>query len=189
MLAQRRFLKVFTTACKLFDDWVERIAGHEYRWTFFTYYTVTLPKIRLQSYTQGLITDQELLQKLARASVTKKLVTELRRAPTAYNSWPADFTFEHDVVLSARRRLELRSSIESCINRRDLFRNKCVIACSKRFDTTGHDMFLLILQTLRAKLMLQLTIRPRMDRWLRVNCIKDGKTGWTLRNLELIYCG
>jgi hypothetical protein len=143
------------SACKLFDDWVEGVAGSEYRLTFFNYYTVSLRNLPVRRYTQGLVTDHDILHRLAHTSITKKTTAELDVIPSVYNSWPPDFTFQGNILQSRRDRLELRNSIEMCIGRRILFRNKCVLPCSKRFNTQGHDLFLLILQTMRAKLLLQ----------------------------------
>lgn len=143
------------SACKRFDDWVEEVAGSDYRLTFFNYYRVSLRNLPLKQYTQGLVTDHGTLQRLAHTSITKKTTAELASIPAAYNNWPTDFTFQGNILQSRRDRLELRDSIEMCIGRRMLFRNKCVLPCSKRFNTQGHDLFLLVLQTMRAKLLLQ----------------------------------
>lgn len=51
----------------------------------------------------------------------------------------------------------LLKSIENCIKRRMEFRNKCVIPCSKVIKRQEvHDEFILILQILRARLIVDL---------------------------------
>ena len=143
-------------ACGRFDSWVGRVAGAEYKLIYFGFYKVVGNKPPVKSYTYGVVENVRDLQKLANLAIIKKSILDLDMSgvPTAYNQWPTDFTFEQDILTSKRNRLALKEAIEHCIHRRVLFRNKCVIECSKRFDVHGHDVFLLILQTLRAKLLL-----------------------------------
>ena len=143
-------------ACVAFDNWVERIAGKTYRDTFFSFYKVvgrSLPRVSL--YTQQVVSSRSDLQQLASLAITKKHVDEINGVPPAYNVWAPEFTLTHDVFFSASSRRQMKASIEACIQRRLWYRANCVISCSKRFNTRTHDLFLLILQVLRAKLIMQ----------------------------------
>ena len=143
-------------ACIAFDNWVERVAGRTYRDTFFSYYKVvgrSTPQVSF--YTQQIATNRTVLQQLASLAITKKHVDEINGIPPAYNTWAPEFTLTHDVFHSTNSRKQMKASIEACIKRRMWYRANCVLSCSKRFNTRSHDLFLLILQVLRAKLIMQ----------------------------------
>lgn len=142
-------------ACKVFDNWIAKVAGLRYKKVFFNYYFVN-PTSRPPSpqfYTSGIISDQSLLNRIATFSITRQPPGMVANLPEMYAQWPADFTFEHDVFLSPTNKKRMKCAIEACIKRRVWFRKECVLNCSKDLDTKSHEQFLLILQILRAKLL------------------------------------
>ena len=140
-------------ACKPFDDLVARWAGAD-RLNFFTYYKITGTKPPPGSYTEGLVTKQSLLRRLATLALVKRFPDELDPLPERYKDWPDHFTLQAVYPVNfAEDRKHILHSIETCIERRQLFRNTCIRDCCKRIDTRSHDSFLLVLQILRARIL------------------------------------
>ena len=138
-------------ACRRFDDISELIAGREYRQTFWAYYTVHGRLPGTTSYT-GELCPSTMFASLSMKQIVKR--PDLTSFPPTFNSWPDTFTIEASgFFANDQDRRDAIDSIEACIRRRVLFRNACVRACNRRIDTDSHDMFLLILQILRARLI------------------------------------
>ena len=139
-------------ACMIIDNWVQSIATRPYRKTFFTYYEVVGRTPSVHVYTDGLITNPSVIESLTYILIRKKGPNQIQGVPAEYHNWPNNFDFEpqHFETMNYNKVL---NSINACIQRRIFHRQRCVVECSKRFDTTGHDVFLLMLQTLRAKLI------------------------------------
>lgn len=141
--------------CKYFDDIVEKIAGNKkYRLTFFTFYKIIGEKPLTKQYTGGLIKNPVIIEKLANdIFIVKKSKKELTEPPPEeYYTWPGHFTLEAlQAFIFPEDRAEIHESIEECIKRRTFFRNECIKECCRLIDTRSHDVFLLILQVLRAR--------------------------------------
>jgi hypothetical protein len=129
--------------CKPFDKLIARWAEEKYKENFFGYYKLKGKKPRVLDYTTGLVKDKTILRKLSELALIKRYPDELEHIPEPYDHWP--------IHLYSKIRLD---AIECCIKRRLLFRNACVRACCKRIDTNSHDNFLLILQILRARIIM-----------------------------------
>lgn len=156
--------------CLPFDDAMENIATEEYKTSMFIYYDITHPRdapstprysTKRLSGTIGTKTqrgDEVLL--LSRYGIIKKQQALVQGPlPTPFHSWPKGF----DVLLlgkTKRQREILFKSVENCIKRRMEFRNKCAIPCSKMIKRQEvHDEFIVILQILRAQLIVDLSTR------------------------------
>jgi hypothetical protein len=141
--------------CKPFDDLVARWAGND-RLSFFSYYRVVGTKPPIATYTEGLIpvSDKALLRRMAQLSLVKRFPDEIDPLPERYQDWPDHFTLQAVYPSNfAEDRGDILDAIEACINRRQVFRNACIRSCCKRIDTRTHDTFLLVLQILRARLV------------------------------------
>lgn len=152
---QRQFYHLNERGCKAFDDIVEKIAGNKkYRLTFFNFYKIKGQKPHVKRYTGGLVRDPRTIETLANdVFIVKKSEKELPTGPPEeYCVWPGHFTLEAvQAFIFPEDRDEIQESIESCIKRRTFFRNECIKECNKLIDTRSHDVFLLILQVLRAR--------------------------------------
>jgi len=134
-------------ACKPFDDFVANCAGDDrYRITFFTFYGVSSRPAK-KVYTEQLVTNESDLRKLAKIGITKKYKSEIEGVPDLYDQWPEQFN------IPPHNREDLLKSIEACIKRRLQFRNACIRDCCKLLDKGLHDLFLLITQILRARII------------------------------------
>ena len=135
-------------ACKPFDDFVANWANSDdYRITFFTYYEIVGVKPAKKVYTEGLVTSSQEINRLAEMDIRKKRRDQIEGVPPLYESWPVHFN------LPLENRDDLLAAIEACIERRLQFRNACIRDCCTRLDTGSHDIFLLILQILRAVIL------------------------------------
>lgn len=156
--------------CLPFDDALETIATEGYRTTLFMYYEIyhpsdapSVPRYSTKRLAGTIGTksqrgDEVLL--LSRYAIIKKQeVLVSGELPVVFDSWPDSFLPK--ILAKTRRQKEMiLRSIESCIRRRLEFRNKCVIPCStviKRQEV--HDEFIVILQILRAKFIVDLSTR------------------------------
>lgn len=141
-------------ACGAFDDLVGRIAGEDYKYSFFNYYRIPGPDVREDRYLQGL-TRPEHFNTLLNRVILRKEVGQIRGGiPGPFENWPQ--TFDLALVIAIENRDEWRlvlDMIETCIERRLIFRNACVRTCNRRIQTDGHDKFILILQILRARII------------------------------------
>ena len=139
--------------CKPFDDFISRWADKHTR-DFFTYYKVNGCSTRDISYTNELVNDKRKIKSLSNMSIRRKTRIELqgRDIPREYNDWPFLFTIP-DLIFDDNDKRDMIVSIEKCIERRLIFRNGCIRACSLRIETESHDLFLKILQIMRAQLI------------------------------------
>lgn len=154
---QRKDYHDHVNACKPFDDMIERWASVPFKRTFFLHYTIVGRVPRSTDYLDGLVHDRRLLQRYSACSLRKRLTSSYRNAaliPPILGDWPLNFNL-FDLFLSDNEREEVLESVEMCIERRIVFRNACVKACCTKSDTTTHDQFLLILQILRAQLLVE----------------------------------
>jgi hypothetical protein len=140
-------------ACRLFDDAVANMAGAANRRTFFSYYRVPGRKPDPELYLYGPV-EARRLQRFAVLQILLRFPHDIPIIPPEYASWSTTFSTEYifDISNPQRRGLML-DAIESCIDRRILFRNVCIRTCNKRIDTSSHDEFLLMLQILRARII------------------------------------
>jgi len=122
----------------VFDKWVESIATLWYRRSFFTYYEVVGRTPSVYAYTKGLITNPQMIESLTYILVRKKGQNQIQGVPDEYHTWPNSFDFEPQ-HFDAMYYEKLLNSINACIKRRIFYRQRCVLECSKTFDTTGHD--------------------------------------------------
>jgi len=141
--------------CKQFDDFIARWSEEKHQRDFFTYYKVVGLSTRDISYTHGIVTDKKKIRFLSRMSIRRKNREELngRDIPNEYYSWPFSFSIP-DLIHDSDERKDMIQSIEKCIRRRLMFRNGCIRACSRIIDTESHDIFLKILQIMRAQLII-----------------------------------
>ena len=160
--------------CLLFDNLMEKLTTPEYRESMMLYYVINpvegQPRVpgyclsRLAGTTVGTKRQQtdeiSLLAKYAVAKLEEGLI--LGPLPRPFASWPRIFVPD-DLAKTYRQKELLLKSIDNCIRRRIEFRNKCVIPCSKRIRKQGaHDEFVVVLQILRARLIIQLASRHRI---------------------------
>ncbi len=143
--------------CKPFDDLLTRWATTRgLARSFFTHYNILgRPPRGDFRYLSGLISDRSLLTRYSQCSLRKKLNAEYRDGdlpPVQHAGWPLNFNL-FDSYFDDEERAEALEAVEKCITRRIMFRNACVKACSTKNDTESHDKFLLILQILRAQLV------------------------------------
>ena len=136
-------------ACKPFDTLVAKIAGDQYKF----YYAIIGTKPPLATYVNGLVKSPAILKKLATSiSIVKVPKDELAEVPEEYVDWPAHFTLESSrAFIFQEDREDIQRALETCITRRTFFRNACIKDCNRLIDTRSHDIFLLILQVLRAR--------------------------------------
>jgi hypothetical protein len=139
--------------CKPFDYLIARWADGD-KLKFFSFYKIVGKKPDVSAYIEGLVAKKSLLRRLSNISLVKKLPNEIDPLPQRYEDWPAHFELQAVYpIFSKEDRDIILHSIESCIKRRQMFRNLCVKACCKKIDTKNHDTFLLILQILRARIL------------------------------------
>lgn len=152
--------------CLGFDIWVEKVSTSDYKKEFFTYYKI-ISEERLLSpeyYTQNIVTDTVVQNRLERCVIMRKDWNSVPkpRDPKERQAferlfkrvWPPVFDYNSPKQRGSVRTMEsLRNSIETCITYRLWFREECVRQCSPLVDTFGHDQFLLILQILLAKIV------------------------------------
>lgn len=142
--------------CELFDDMVQEMphvgAGH--RENFFNYYKITGTVPHKRFYLKELVQAQYLSK--FNLGLVRIPADELNgNPPRNYNKWPS--TFEIDSFSDANPQIGERNIllyIERCIRRRLRCRNTCVVSCNGLIDTATHDKFVLILQILRARIIL-----------------------------------
>ncbi len=158
-----------STGCEPFDDALKNIATEDYQDTIFVYYEIYACRDQrwVPYYTNMRLAGtkgseekrwRELIF-LAGCSIGKKsrlLVEDDEKIPTPtyFRYWPN--CFEPETLAKTKKKKEIfLKSIESCINRRMGFREKHKIPCSKagKLKDTD-DEFMVILQILRAKLIL-----------------------------------
>lgn len=141
--------------CKKFDDLIARWADGD-KLKFFSFYNIIGRKPNVSSYIDGLVRKKSLLRQLAiNLHLVKKTPNEIDPLPKRYEDWPVHFELQAVYPIFAREDRDIiLQSIESCIKRRQMFRNLCIKACCKKIDTKNHDTFLLILQILRARIVL-----------------------------------
>lgn len=143
-------------ACKPFDRLIVRWATTPaLARTFFTHYNIVGRVPRSYTYLDGLVKNRELLTRYAQCSLRKKLSREYgaNALPVQHANWPLNFNL-FDLFFSDEERQEALEAVEKCITRRIMFRNACVKACCSKSNTESHDTFLLILQILRAQLII-----------------------------------
>ena len=159
------------TGCLPFDDAMEKIATEEYRKSMFVYYEITHPKDapsvpryatkRLAGTvgTKEQKGDEVLL--LSRYVIAKKQEALVQGPlPKPFESWPDSFV-PGKLVRTKRQKEIILKSVENCIKRRMEFRNKCAIPCSKVIKRQEiHDEFIVILQIIRARLIVDISTRP-----------------------------
>lgn len=145
-------------ACLALDRWISKVAGAKYKTTFFSYYDVVHPgrtPLHTYVYTKGLVTDRPTLERLRLYSVKKVEFSTVRHQEQEFKrlffSWPPTFTLDPNLTLQQKR--SLKKAVEACVERRVWYRQKCVLECSTKLDTRSHDKFILILQILRAELV------------------------------------
>lgn len=153
-------------ACLSFDRWVGRIAGDEYKTSFFSYYTTYPARItELRHCTTGVIEERRILSKIRQYNIVRKEVHDVnapndpvlrRKFTQRFYTWPSSFTFDSTTTRAQLK--NLKKSIEACINRRTWFRKACILNCSKTIDTKSHDHILVILQILRARLVIDYNV-------------------------------
>ena len=147
------------TACKKFDDLVKNWAGDEYGTTFFSYYKTTgrAPA----SYTQRTVTSKRDLDRLCDIPIIKLDQDDIvGDEPDDFVDWPAHFDLQAVIMLfDAADKLEILQSVESCLKRRLLFREVCIKRCNSKLADSGHDHILLVLQILRARLLVKSRVR------------------------------
>lgn len=158
------------SGCLPFDDALEAIATEDYRTSMFVYYEITHPRdapviprytTKRLAGTMGTKTqrgDEVLL--LSRYVIAKKQEALVQSPlPVPFESWPDSFV--PSLLAKTKRQKEiLLKSVENCIKRRTEFRNKCAIPCSKVIKRQEvHDEFIVILQILRARLIVDLSTR------------------------------
>ena len=156
--------------CLPFDDAMENISTEEFRTTMFVYYEITHPTTapsipryatnRLAGTIGTKAQRGEEIILLSRYIIAKKQEALINGPiPTPFHSWPKGF----DPLLlgrTKRQREILARSVENCIKRRMEFRNKCAIPCSKKIKRQEtHDEFILILQIIRAQLLVDISTR------------------------------
>jgi hypothetical protein len=140
-------------ACKVFDDAVENMAGAANRLTFFSYYRVPGRKPDPDLYLYGLV-EARRLKRFAVLQILLRFPHDIPIIPREYASWSTTFSIEYTFDISnPQRRGLMLDAIESCIDHRILFRNVCIRTCKKPIDTSSHDEFLLMLQILRARII------------------------------------
>ena len=140
-------------ACKPFDTPVAKIAGDQYKFNFFNYYAAVGTKPPLATYVNGLAKNPASFKKLATSiSLAKIPKDELAEVPEENVDWPAHFALESSrASIFQEDREDTQRALESCTTRRTLFRNACIKDCNRLIDTRSRDIFLLILQVLRAR--------------------------------------
>ena len=159
--------------CLLFDNLMEKLTTPEYRESMMLYYDINpvagQPRVpeycvhRLVGTTVGTKRQQtDEISLLARYGILKReegLI--LGSIPRPFASWPDSFV-PGSLAKTDRQKGLLLKSIDNCIKRRIEFRKKCVISCSKRIRKQSvHDEFVVVLQILRARLIIQLSSRNR----------------------------
>ena len=158
------------SGCLPFDDALETIATEEYRTSMFVYYEInpvenqplapmyTTKRLAGKMGTKTQRGDEVLL--LSRYAIVKKQEALVQwPLPIPFDSWPDSFV-PTLLAKTKRQREILLKSIENCITRRIEFRNKCAIPCSKVIKRQEiHDEFIVILQILRARLIVDLSTR------------------------------
>ena len=140
--------------CKTFDDLLARWADDD-KLRFFSFYKILGTKPALSAYTDGVVSNKTLLRRLATNMwLVKKFPDEIDPLPERYEDWPSHFDIQaiHPIFSEEDRDIILHS-IESCIERRQMFRDFCVKACYKQIDMKSHDAFLLVLQMMRARII------------------------------------
>jgi len=145
-----------TNGCSTFDRWVSGVAGDKkYHETFFNFYTIVGP-IDQPRFAPYRLAEQSELRMLALYDMTKRYAWDIEgiEIPDKFDDWPDVFRPDAYFSTSQERRVLLKS-LENCIIRRQEFRKLCVVSCSKHIKgTASHDQFLLILQILRAKVIM-----------------------------------
>jgi hypothetical protein len=143
-------------ACKDFDRLIERWSEPIDSTKFFHYYDITGKTVRDNAYLVQLISDRQTLLKYAANSIRKKtpekLASEGIELPEVYGDWSIEFNIPA-LLLDEQEIREMIGALNNCIQRRQLFRNLCVKACCKKIDTESHDIFLRMLQILRAQII------------------------------------
>ena len=153
---EKRQYHLIRGACKEFDDMIERWAGQAYRATFLRYYTIVGRKPSNKSYLQSLCSLEDS-RKLLKMAIIRKTPEQLleQGVPEEYDLWPATLEIQAMMAITCDEDKTIAlNAVESCIKRRLLFRNACIKSCNSRIDTESHDNFVLILQILRARLIL-----------------------------------
>ena len=158
--------------CNVFDSQINKLfSGDEYEQTMFLYYSVTSARgepdepryiyDRLAGDTVRKNADEIL--SLSRYCIAKKSKQDIkyidnRPVPSIHNRWPDAFGWKHLNISTKRRKQNMANAISRCIKQRQHFRNSCVIPCSNKIKKQkSHDEFIIMLQILRAKIIVELS--------------------------------
>ena len=158
--------------CNVFDSQINKLfSGDEYEQTMFLYYAVTSARgepdepryiyDRLAGDTVRKNADEIL--SLSRYCIAKKSKQDIKYidnspVPSIYNRWPLGFGWEHLNIYTKRRKQDMANAISRCIKQRQFFRNSCAIPCSNNIKKQkSHDEFIIMLQILRAKIIVELS--------------------------------
>jgi hypothetical protein len=136
-------------SCKYFDDTVSTVAGRSYKLTFFVYYKIVGNFTRNHQVLKKPVISKAGLQALARCSLRKVTPEEIKGpVPRCYSDWPIQYNLPID-----ENKDRLLDALNKCIKKRIMFRDMCVIDCDSRISVKTHNDFLILLQILRAQLI------------------------------------
>lgn len=153
--------KYHVKGCENFDNWVRRLAiDPDMAQRFFIYYEIVCPMefARFAPYRMALAHEVDALARCDFRKIDTWDIVDrkLGPVPAIHNKWPKLVDVQKHFT-TRRQAVIMQKSVEKCILRRQEFRKRCVIACSKKIKGVAkHDQFLLILQIIRAKLIMLL---------------------------------
>ena len=157
--------------CNVFDSQINKLfAGDEYEQTMFLYYSVASakgepdePRYIYDRLAGDTVRNADEILSLSRYVIAKKSKQDIkyidnRPVPSIHNRWPDAFGWKHLNISTKRRKQNMANAISRCIKQRQHFRNSCVIPCSNKIKKQkSHDEFIIMLQILRAKIIVELS--------------------------------
>ena len=143
--------------CKLFDDYIESIYPG-YGQKLLNYYRIS-GKFVLVDIPNILNMDNLQLRRLAALKITRVSKSEvvkrgLRFDEDEFYAFGEDFDIHGEEFMGSRiQRKAMANALTRCIKSRLQYRKRCVTDCSTNIPTGSHDVFIMKLAILRARLL------------------------------------